>query len=521
MIPQISQSIEDGKCVKQSISLLKQTKIPDNESDEVHSANICVVCDRFIIGIQQINWLKSSELADNEKKLSVTSFEDYYRMKLPSTLREQYCIDDDKLLDNLLLSKRSKKSKKGYMCCASCKLSLVRNKTVKGPPRLSIANGFVIGHVPASIMEEHDITELVSAMIAPVRPFSYSLTFSGGALKTLKGHHTFFENNVGHIGSVLNNYLKTGANPNVYCVMCGRFTIAQRQIARIKCCLDAEKFMVLIGWYIDNSGHSDFIGLTKPDKCPQPMVLEDGPNSNTIDEEINPVLERVYEGSKYYFPSAYEPTDDTGTFKTQEAFATAMMNGTTPTLLFHGGNFASSHKCPLHSMFPIQFPFGLGGLDMKRRTSVSDEECIRHYMQLSLPQFHRQDVILVMLGIYHRIKSFQTGIIQYKSKLNDGTSFAEGVSKLTSEDICRAVRRRDIGMRDCYSNVANRFLNSVSTFCRPIGQSNEAAKYTRRQYFALWDRFGPQALFFTLTPDDECSFRVRLYSNGGKKVNIY
>ena len=140
VIPQISQSIEDGKCVKQSISLLKQTKIPDNESDEVHSANICVVCDRFIIGIQQINWLKSSELADNEKKLSVTSFEDYYRMKLPSTLREQYCIDDDKLLDNLLLSKRSKKSKKGYMCCASCKLSLVRNKTVKGPPRLSIAN---------------------------------------------------------------------------------------------------------------------------------------------------------------------------------------------------------------------------------------------------------------------------------------------------------------------------------------------------------------------------------------------
>ena len=90
VIPQISQSIEDGKCVKQSISLLKQTKIPDNESDEVNSANICVVCDRFIIGIQQINWLKSSELADNEKKLSVTSFEDYYRMKLPSTLREQY-----------------------------------------------------------------------------------------------------------------------------------------------------------------------------------------------------------------------------------------------------------------------------------------------------------------------------------------------------------------------------------------------------------------------------------------------
>lgn len=70
---------------------------------------MCVVCDRFIICIQQINWMKSSELADNEEKLSVTSFEDYYRMKFPSILREQYlCIDDDKLLENLLLSKKIK-----------------------------------------------------------------------------------------------------------------------------------------------------------------------------------------------------------------------------------------------------------------------------------------------------------------------------------------------------------------------------------------------------------------------------
>ena len=77
-------------------------------------------------------------------------------------------------------------------------------------------------------------------MVAPVRPFSYALTFSGGALKTLKGHHTFFENNVSHVGSVLNNYLETGANPNVYCIMCGRFTPAQRQQARLKCLMNMK-----------------------------------------------------------------------------------------------------------------------------------------------------------------------------------------------------------------------------------------------------------------------------------------
>ena len=88
----------------------------------------------------------------------------------------------------------------------------------------------------------------------------------------------------------------------------------------------------------------------------------------------------------------------------------------------------------------------------------------------------------------------------------DRTSFAEAVSKLTTEDICRGVRRRDNRMYTSYSNVINMFFNSVSTSCRPIGHSNEAAKYARRQYFILWDRFGAQSLFYTLTPDDEYSF---------------
>ena len=50
-------------------------------------------------------------------------------------------------------------------------------------------------------------------------------------------------------------------------------------------------------------------------------------------------------------------------------------------------------------MFPIQFPFGLGSLNMNRPNKISDEECIKHYMRLSLPQFHRQDFILILLGI--------------------------------------------------------------------------------------------------------------------------
>ena len=42
-------------------------------------------------------------------------------------------------------------------------------------------------------------------------------------------------------------------------------------------------------------------------------------------------IKEMYEGTKCYFPLAYEPKDDTSIVESQEAFATAMLKGTTPT----------------------------------------------------------------------------------------------------------------------------------------------------------------------------------------------
>ena len=137
----------------------------------------------------------------------------------------------------------------------------------------------------------------------------------------------------------MNNYLKTGANPNVYCIMCGRFTPRQREQAKLKSLLDTNKFMNLLDWFICHSNHSDFVDLEKPDNCPQPVLIQDEIESNNTDDEIDPLKENLYEGARYYFPSANKPTYDTGVFKSQEAFATAILKGTTPTILFHGAKF--------------------------------------------------------------------------------------------------------------------------------------------------------------------------------------
>ena len=38
--------------------------------------------------------------------------------------------------------------------------------------------------------------------------------------------------------------------------------------------------------------------------------------------------------------------------------------------------------------------------------------------------------------------------------------------------------------------------------------------------YTLSDFFDPHIIFFTVTPDDECNFRVRMYVNQGKEIII-
>jgi len=52
-----------------------------------------------------------------------------------------------------------------------------------------------------------------------------------------------------------------------------------------------------------------------------------------------------------------------------------------------------------------------------------------------------------------------------------------------------------------------------------MGHTEIAAKDARRRCFAMLDFFGLNSLFMSTTPDDECSFRVRLYCKPHSWVN--
>jgi hypothetical protein len=76
----------------------------------------------------------------------------------------------------------------------------------KLPQKFAIANGFVIGSFPQEvkwitcngdtekrIIQEHELTDLLKAMMAPVRPYGSIFAYTGGAQKSIRGNYQFLK----------------------------------------------------------------------------------------------------------------------------------------------------------------------------------------------------------------------------------------------------------------------------------------------------------------------------------------
>jgi hypothetical protein len=59
----------------------------------------------------------------------------------------------------------------------------------------------------------------------------------------------------------------------------------------------------------------------------------------------------------------------------------------------------------------------------------------------------------------------------------------------------------------------HQLIHTVTAACKSIPFSDEAAKEARAKLFSMWYTFGPPAVFFTISPGDECSFRIKLFLN--------
>jgi hypothetical protein len=388
------------------------------------------------------------------------------------------------------------------------------------PPKFAIANGFVIGSFPAEIefvnkegetvtrkIEENELTDILKAMMAPVRMYGYVFAYSGGSQKSIQGNFQFFEMDQNKIGAVMSHLNQAGIGEHIYVVLCGRMTPEQKQIVRTKAIVNTRLFLDILTWFVTKSGHKGYENITIPEKCPQPVLIEDKEKQNNTDQTIDPSMESNIESGTYYFTSAQEPNQDTSVFDCPDRFAIAMLQNKPPQLLVSGGTFANIQEMKIENVLPFSFPFGIGGMNMNRKVKVSDLLCIQHYMRLSLRQFMESQTILLLHQMYNRMKSYINGVMTCRTNI-DGITLGDRISNISMKDIEQIKDDKT----DHLNKTTKEFLRAIKTSSAAMGHTPEAAKYARRDAYAMLAYFGMNGLFVTTTPDDECNMRVQIFS---------
>ena len=522
---EMERSVE--RAIKEAKRILHRTQ--NHQAPRSHRAIVCIICDCFIIGIETIHKLKIDQIAKHRERLSVKKYEEYYGQALKAEVVKQYQVNVEGLKE-LLLSPRSRRYQDGFATCACCYNGMSSNKaTETSPPKFAIANGFVIGSLPQVLewtdkegnrrirkIEDDDLTDILKAMLSPVRPYGYIFAYTGGSQKSIQGNFQFFELDHNRLGAVIAHLNQSGISEHIYVVLCGRMTIEQKQIVRLRAKIDTQLFIDILTWFVKESGHPGYSNTLIPEECPQPIFVEDKKTNNNTDKSVNIDTETNIESGTYHFSSAQDPTEKNSVFDSTEKFTIAMLKRSAPHLLVYGGSFANTKEMNVEDVLPFAFPFGIGGPKMKRRLKVSPQKCIEHYMRLSLVQFMDSSSILLLNHLLNRLLSFNTGVMTCRANIN-GVSIGETLSTLTIDELEQIKDNKT----DHLNRKTKEFLKAITTTSSASGHTDAAAKFARRNALAMLDYFGLNSLFLTTTPCDECSFRVKLLCNPQQWVSSY
>ena len=526
LIPQISEFVEVIQSTRNAFKHLMKTKVTHNEifTDEVkdsirltssstekfssvtfpmydqcHQANVCVCCDRFICGTEELLWINKCLLLRQKQRLMIPDIKD--------GLKACYEVHDPDL-KHLLLSPRARiRENDEYLCCSQCHRSLQNDMLDKLPPKFSIANNFAIGLLPDNLSSK--INEITSPMLSPVRPYAYVLSYCGGAHKAISGSFSFFNQSPENLMGSLKFHSSITKTNNVYVVLCGNFTPAQKHIIKNRCLADVLHLKELYEWLKVNNPF--FVKFLHFDECPSPVVIED--EDSRIEESEDPNVEEQVE-IQYWFPNNGDPNSSNSVFHSQMEFINALLKDKEPTLIYNSRNYVADYRITLPTLFPLHFPFGTGGIEEDRRNRVSVGECLKHFLRLSLPMFQRSDIILVICHMYLRSKSFQSAYLKCMSGSSlQGLSRGEALSKVTEADIMRIAKHSRNDMVQDRGTIASELFHSITACCKNLPHCDESAKEARAKLFSMWYSFGPHAVFFTISPGDECSFRIKLCVN--------
>jgi hypothetical protein len=215
------------------------------------------------------------------------------------------------------------------------------------------------------------------------------MTCNGGAHKNITGTLTFFNQDVQKNAGALNFHANLKNNMNVYPVLSGNVTPAQKIIVNNHCLVDVQKFNSIYNWPRQNNPH--YSDLAEIESCPNPIIFGD---DVVTEEALNPEVEKQLD-FQYWFSSVGEPANTISPFSKSE-FIDVLLKAKEPTMIFCSSNYQPDYKLTLPSVFPLHSLFGADGIEEFRRTKVSVEKCFKHYLKISCPQFKKSDITLVI-----------------------------------------------------------------------------------------------------------------------------
>jgi hypothetical protein len=247
-------------------------------------------------------------------------------------------------------------------------------------------------------------------------------------------------------------------------------------------------------------------------------------NRREVESEDRKVENRVL--LSVVFPDGTLPEATNGGYANQMLFRKAVekrdMSGFNAQLHSRPtGEYLADYKgLNIIKAFPLQFPFGYSGLPDDTTAEYNKTKKIRprcymtslkHFLQLSHPPMHHGNFILVVHNIFARQKAFKTALIRCSDSFRNGT-YGEAFAGMRSGEVAAGVAREQAGQAGTSRGVVGSFLGSIDAASADMAHTNEASKIARQNMFSLVVRYGLPAIFFTVTPDDEMCFRIRVHA---------
>ena len=270
---------------------------------------------------------------------------------MPLELRNQYKIRDRDMVSNLLLAPRAYVKNNEYMVCITCFHNIIPIRLDK-PSKFIISNGWAIGKVPSTIIV-NEIDDILAAMLAKIRVFASIFSYTGGAHKSIKGHHTFFTRNPELVGGTFKYMMRSGAPPDIYVLISGRATVSQKDIIRKRVSINVDDYKALFSFIIDH--HPSFSGMSRSENCPQSILIGGFDNNeNNIDESdgFHNHIENQFDGKRMTFVAIGEPTENTSPYITERGFIISYLRGRKPIMTFRNGDYINGQKNKLIYLFP-------------------------------------------------------------------------------------------------------------------------------------------------------------------------